>query len=66
MIVDWMQLCHNIFTSNFDVGEVRVDTQCQIAWECPRGGGPCYNTHRGVLIQWKTDNDYSEMITLLI
>ena len=45
-------------TFDFDVGEVGVYAEGQVARQRPGSGGPGNHTSGGVFVKWKVDDDY--------
>ena len=52
-------------TFDFDVDEVRVDTQCHVAGQGPGRGGPGNHRHAGVLLQGEGYDHWQKQIRSL-
>lgn len=44
-------------TFDLDIQHLRVDTEGQVAWQCPRCGCPGDQSHFLILNQWEVDDD---------
>lgn len=44
-------------TFDLDIQHLRVDTQGQVAWQCPWCGCPGNQSHFLILNQWEVDGD---------